>query len=473
MKYLGVEQYGLIGFYASLQSIFLLLDLGMSSTITQEIAKENESLEKKHRIVNLTFTLECIYWTLSIIAFLVLFLLANFLAKTWFIDSNLSQEKIAYCVQLMSVLLFFRLPLGLYIGAMTGLQHQSILNYFSLTVELLKFISILLSFIYFNGDIVSFLIIQICFSILLIFGLRIFVWMKINMLKLKAMWSYFLLQDVRKFSLGVAGITIASIILTQADKFILVNFISLKDFGYYTLAFSIASIPSKIVGTIATVFYPKLVKQFSINNLKELSRVYHEGCQFISILIIPISIIVIFFTPEILNLWFLDIHLVHELVFLVRIFIIGFLFNGFMTMPYYLQLSIQWTKLSFYKNMVAFVLLVPLVYWLAIHYGIYGAAWFWLILNLLYIFIEIPIMHKVILPLEMKVWYWEDILLPIILVLSLDIIFYKLLNYSIISNIIIIASICLLVLFQIYFLNAILRHKPINNFLSNNSLYES
>ncbi|MBL0237298.1 MAG: oligosaccharide flippase family protein [Saprospiraceae bacterium] len=258
VKYLGVEQYGLIGFYASLQSIFLLLDLGMSSTITQEIAKENESLEKKHRIVNLTFTLECIYWTLSIIAFLVLFLLANFLAKTWFIDSNLSQEKIAYCVQLMSVLLFFRLPLGLYIGAMTGLQHQSILNYFSLTVELLKFISILLSFIYFNGDIVSFLIIQICFSILLIFGLRIFVWMKINMLKLKAMWSYFLLQDVRKFSLGVAGITIASIILTQADKFILVNFISLKDFGYYTLAFSIASIPSKIVGTIATVFYLNL-----------------------------------------------------------------------------------------------------------------------------------------------------------------------------------------------------------------------
>lgn len=473
IKYLGVEQYGLVGFYASLQSIFLLFDLGMSATITQEMAKECETLEKKQRIVNLTFTLECIFWGLSIISFVGLFLTAHLFAKSWFEDSNLSSDKIILSIKLMSFLLLFRLPLGLYMGAMTGLQQQAKLNYFSLFIELAKFISILISFYYFSSDIVTFLIIQIVFGIIMIFGLKIFVWVKINILKFKAIWSNNVLKEVQHFSLGVAGIAIVSILLTQADKIILMKFVSLKDFGYYTLAFSIASIPSKIVGTIATVFYPKLVKQFSLNNLTEMSRVYHEGCQFISILIIPVSVVLLFFTSNILNLWFSDIDLVNQIVFLVRIFVIGFLFNGFMTMPYYLQLTIQWTKLSFYKNIIAIIILVPLIYFLTVLYGIYGAVWFWLILNLLYLIFEIPIMHRMTLQKDMKLWYQDDILIPLTLVILFDFLFYELLNYFSISNLTVIVLCSFLVLIQIIILNMILKHNPISNFIRNNRLYES
>ena len=39
VKYLGVESYGLIGFFASLQIIFSVLDMGLSATLNREFAR--------------------------------------------------------------------------------------------------------------------------------------------------------------------------------------------------------------------------------------------------------------------------------------------------------------------------------------------------------------------------------------------------------------------------------------------------
>src|SRR4051812_47258251 len=39
MHYLGVEAYGLIGFFATLQAWFLMLDLGLSPTLNREMAR--------------------------------------------------------------------------------------------------------------------------------------------------------------------------------------------------------------------------------------------------------------------------------------------------------------------------------------------------------------------------------------------------------------------------------------------------
>ncbi|MDD8018422.1 MAG: hypothetical protein PHP42_08615, partial [Bacteroidota bacterium] len=47
-----------------------------------------------------------------------------------------------------------------------------------------------------------------------------------------------------------------------------------------------------------------------------------------------------------------------------------------------------------------------------------GAASAWLILNIGYVFFEIPVMHKKILRDEMWRWYWNDISVPILTALS-------------------------------------------------------
>jgi hypothetical protein len=46
-------------------------------------------------------------------------------------------------------------------------------------------------------------------------------------------------------------------------------------------------------------------------------------------------------------------------------------------------------------------------------FGGVGAAFVWLALNLGYVAIGIPLMHRRLLPTEMSRWYWVDVLPPL------------------------------------------------------------
>src|ERR1700709_2442811 len=79
LKYLGIEAYGLIGFFATAQAIFQLLDLGMAPTINREIAKRN--VNGVIDAAPLLHTLSVVYWamaaTIAVIAIGVSSLIAS------------------------------------------------------------------------------------------------------------------------------------------------------------------------------------------------------------------------------------------------------------------------------------------------------------------------------------------------------------------------------------------------------------
>ncbi len=65
LKYLGIDAYGLIGFFTALQALFSLLDLGLASTINREVALSVNS-EGRTEIRNLLHTLVVVYGVLAI-----------------------------------------------------------------------------------------------------------------------------------------------------------------------------------------------------------------------------------------------------------------------------------------------------------------------------------------------------------------------------------------------------------------------
>ena len=48
IKFMGMESYGLFGFYLVLQAMLQILDLGLSPTMTREIARYSVQPEKTH-----------------------------------------------------------------------------------------------------------------------------------------------------------------------------------------------------------------------------------------------------------------------------------------------------------------------------------------------------------------------------------------------------------------------------------------
>ena len=121
---LGVESYGLIGFYLSWVSILAILDVSVSLTATTEIAWRSARLEMKKTIPILLRSLELAYWFIILLSGLGILIGAWFFGAGWFEAKSLSPDQIRGVLMLMAISLVVQVPSGLYIGGLMGLQRQ-------------------------------------------------------------------------------------------------------------------------------------------------------------------------------------------------------------------------------------------------------------------------------------------------------------------------------------------------------------
>ena len=112
LKYLGIEAYGLIGFFATTQAVLSLLDMGMAPTINREVARCS-ALGNLKEAGKLLHTLAVVYWCMAGIIALIVFALAPLIAEFWLQSKQLSAQTISHAVMLMGLVVACRWPIGL------------------------------------------------------------------------------------------------------------------------------------------------------------------------------------------------------------------------------------------------------------------------------------------------------------------------------------------------------------------------
>ncbi|HMW40302.1 MAG: oligosaccharide flippase family protein [Saprospiraceae bacterium] len=456
---LGVEAYAWIGIYVSLQGLFVMLDLGMSTTINQEMARLSGDEGSKKEASHVLKTFELSYWMIGLFIFVLVYFLVPLITSSW--EAQISASQYRSGILWIAILVVLRFPVSFYMGALNGMQQQFNMNVLLILLEILKFAGIVIGIRCIYADILLFFWVNIAIGILTIAGLR---YLAIKVLgkgwgQGRFEWEY--LRRNWRFSLGVSIISLAAVAVSQMDKILLGKLVSMHDFSLYTLAFSIAALPTRITGSIASAFYPLFVREKSNERIEQLITVYHRSCQAISIIILPAVIISILFMPELLTLWFGNKETADNLVPLVRVLMLGFCFNGLVTMPYYLQLAFRWTRLSVYKNLIALVILLPGLYLSVLGYGISGAVWIWFLLNLFYFVLEIPVMHGRILRSEITKYYTHDTGWVMLLSALISFGFWFLLHYWTIHDFVLLLLLMLLGVGQVILLNNLSTEKPL------------
>ena len=99
--------------------------------------------------------------------------------------------------------------------------------------------------------------------------------------------------------------------------------LSLEMFGYYTLASMVAMSLGRLSGPVFLSIYPRLTQLVSLGYQDGLKQLYNKSCQLISVLILPIAIVVSFFSYEILLLWTKSPTMAEKTHLLVSILICG------------------------------------------------------------------------------------------------------------------------------------------------------
>ncbi len=421
INYIGPEAFGLIGIFTSLQVVLSLLDSGLSTTLNKEIASLSVLPNTQVQIRNLVKTLGNIYWGLALIAGLIALGLAPLIAKYWVNSNNLSVSTITISFILLSVSLIFQLPIGFYSGGMIGLKRQVPLNLINMFFGTLKSAGVILVLIYISNSIEVFFLWSLFINLLQALTLKYILWYYLPKTDSKPIFDSNEFKRVFRFASGIIGISLTAIFLTQIDKIILSKMLTLEQFGYYTISCSLSLTIYQLIGPIVQSYFPRFSNLISIENTEELKKIYHQGCQLVSMIVLPASFILIFFSKNLIFIWTNNQITTNNTMTITAIYAFGTGLNAIMNLPYYLTLSYGWTRLGFYQNLALIIVIVPLTIILASSYGAIGGAISWSIVNLLY-FIFMPfIIHQKILKGQALIWYLNDTLKP--LFISLIIIF--------------------------------------------------
>ena len=428
VKFLGAESYGLVAFYGVLLGSLAILDVGLSPTLSREIAIHKAKKVSVNETCDLVFTIESIYWLISIIIGFLVFFLSYPIAAYWVNSKELSIATIEKAVILMGAVIVFQWPTGLYNGALIGLEKQKVASLIYIAFASLRSLGVL-AILYFSPTIEAYFYWQLLATFFFSLSLRYFVWHYLSDKLYKPKFSKIQLMQIWKFAAGMAGISFVTFFISQIDKILVSKFLPLEQVGYYSIAFSVAGGLSMLSGSLAQIIYPKLTKIVASGQTEDLVEFYHNASKWMSILSLPVGLFLIIFAPDILIIWTKNQVLTQQVTPILRIAALGTLFNNMMTMPYYLMLANGETRYTIYQNLIVALLSVPLLIWGIFNYGALGASFIWLSVNAGYIFISVPLVYRKFLKGELWKWYLKDIALPLIKVMSILICLKILMNF--------------------------------------------
>ncbi len=413
LKYIGAEGYGLIGVFASLQGILSILDAGLGGALAREIAiRSGIAGFDTDKTADLVKTLGSIYWLIALIIGIIAIAVSPLIANHWVKPVLLSNEQIINVFILLSCTLIFYFPIGFYSGGMIGLQKQFVLNILKVFFAILKYLGSLLVLLFSKDKLLAFFIWNLVVSFLQAITFKYALWMCLPKRTRRIKFAKSELKSVWKYAAGLTGISITALILAQLDRVILSKTLSLEQFGYYSLAGSIVVLIYQVIQPINQTFFPKFTSLTQRQSGTDLREMYRLAYQIVSLLIIPITLILVFFSKELLFFLTHDIKISNETWLTLSIMGFSVGLNSLLNIPYQLTLAFGWTKFALIQNLVMIVILTPLTIWLTIHYGAVGGASSSLILNAIWVLILPLIIHRKILHNEQVKWYMFGFAIP-------------------------------------------------------------
>ncbi len=411
LKYLGIEAYGLIGFFVTIQAVLSLLDMGMAPTINREVARCSASGNLKEA-GKLLHTLAIVYWSMAGAIALLILALAPWIAEYWLQSKQIPPQTVSHAVMLMGLVVACRWPIGLYQGALIGAQRLTVSSSINMAMATIGSLGAVAVLAFVSPTIEAFFIWQACVGLVYAATMRWGAWRTIGRMtetrfdinKLKTIW---------RFSAGMSGIALSATVFSQLDKLILSKTLGLEEFGRYMLATVVASSLYLLIMPMFNAIYPRLSAFVVTGETEKLAELYRWGTRLLATVLFPIAMVFAVFSEDLVYIWTGNPDIAIRAAPVISILAIGSALHGVMFFPYALQLAYGMTRLPLTINAILMVVLVPLTIFLSLKYSALGGAMAWLVLHVLYILLGTWLTHRQLLKGLGMIWLLQDVVIPL------------------------------------------------------------
>jgi len=409
IRLLGVESYGLVGLYITVQAALAVLDFGLAGTINRELARGSQGAITAAQMRNLVRTFEYLYWpTAALIAGLSL-AVAPALSEKWLTPVQLSRTDVANALTLMGLVAAAQWPSSLYGGALAGLQKQGLLNFLIVVFSTLRSAGVVIPLLLIAPTVQVFLVWQIVMCLAQTAATAFALWRNMPG-GVQPVFARQELSRVWRFAGGVTGMAAASFVLAQFDRVILAYLLDLKEFGYYATAAALASAIPRLVQPVAIAVYPRYSQLVAAHDEVGLRALYHRTNQFIAVQLAVIGAVGFYYSHGLLLLWTSSPDLATAAGTVLAMLVLGNVFGGLASLPYSLQLAYGNTRLSLTLSIIGLFTYIPALWFAASAWGAQGAAATWLCLNVSLLLVGVHFMHRWMLVGEQSTWYRRDVL---------------------------------------------------------------
>jgi O-antigen/teichoic acid export membrane protein len=421
LRLLGDEAFGLIGLLTTVMIAATALDFGLGATMNREVARRTDQTSTGDDFADVAATLQAACWAVGLAAGLLFVALAPVLATRWLSFSTLSATEVRSALGLMGMTLPALIVRGFYVAALNGLQRQGLTNLIQTSGILARGAVTIVALQLVAPTTTVFFVTQLILFCLEVAVLAAALQVSLPAAARRGRVRPAAIRPVLAFSAGMAGTMVLGLALTSMDQLILSAILPLAEFGYYTLAVTVATALGQVVRPVTTAIYPRFSQLFERGDASVAADDYHFFSQLVATVVLPLAAILMFFPADVLALWTRNAELVRHAAVVLSLRTVGTVLNALMHVPHVVQLAFGWSTLGARVNAVAILAITPVIVILSWLWGGPGAAVAWIILNLGILLIGMARMHRRVLPGELSRWYGH-LLRPSVAVVAVSVV---------------------------------------------------
>lgn len=411
LKYMGMEAYGLIGLFATVQVCVQSLDMGITPTLSREVAITKAGAATPVNLRQLLRSFELIFLGTGLIVTLGAAVTSGYVSTEWIKVGSLDPIDVQRSLLMMAAIAWLRWFAGLYRGVIAGFQKQVWQSGMNVAIATAHSIAVIPYLVLVGSTPLHFFAYQLGVA-LLDFGLVH--WKAYRLLPAVSgepkLWFQFgPLRRVFHFSAIVALTGGLWTVVMQTDKILLSRILSLSEYGLYSLATVVAGGIVTLSQPLRTALLPRLADCAARDDKAQLLSLYRKATQFVAICACSAAFFVATFPRIVLWVWTGSTQIANSSALTLALYATGNCVAVLGAFPYYVQYATGKLSLHLAGSILYLAVLVPSVVLLALRYGAPGAGAAWLGTNLLYLLGWVPYVHRHFFGSFHKAWLTRDV----------------------------------------------------------------
>ncbi len=378
---LGAQQFGLIGFIIMLQAMLGLIDAGMSQAMVREISMRlglGDAGQRK--TAEFLFGFERVYWLFALFAALLAALFSGLIGSHWLNLGDLPVSLGEQAVLGAAVLFAVQFSGSIYRSMLVGSQKQTSLNVIISVFAILRHLGAVLLMLKWPA-LHTYLIWHCSVGLLETLVRGRYAWGSLSVKRRDVTWSSSLLRSTWGMVAGLSAATWLGALTVQMDKVVLSKMAPIDQFGFYVIAASLAAGVLQLIYPLIQAVLPRAVQ------LRENPQALHllsvKLLKSITLVVAAGGLGFVIGGQWLLNLWLGNTQAAETVFPLLAILLVGSALNAFYNVGYIYWVVHKKIRRILQVNAIALILSVllipPLVLWL----GTIGAAFGWVVINLI------------------------------------------------------------------------------------------